>query len=311
MFGDFSWTPVQYQRKVGWLAEQVAAHPASVFAFQEVWDQRSLEDVFTTAKLAPRYQLISYPEDGQMQVACAVDREQFEVLDANWLYEFPPELSWRSDDTRYALELAIRHFSRPVLKLRLQGRDGRCLTMFNAHLKSRLPVPPNNERQYGVEVDHWLDIGRALAGVRRLAEAAVIRLLVNRILSQSGDAVIIAGDFNDRFPSNVGDVLTGDRRFRSSAKNRSGRRANWGMYHALHLLAPGEQAGFDYATFYADDEVLALDHLLFSWHFCHQAADHRWNLQNLRVESRHLGSGKPYVSDHAFVLAEFLAKKSR
>lgn len=309
MFGDFAWTPTQYQRKVGWLAEQIAANPVSVFAFQELWDARSLADVFATAGLAERYQLLCADDDEQMQVAFAIDREQFELIDQQWLFDFPPELDWRSDDTRYALELNITHFSRPLLKVRLKARDGRTVTLFNCHLKSRLPVPPNNERQYGVEVDHWLDVGRALAGVRRLAEACVLRLLVNRILAQSNDAVVIAGDFNDRWPSNVLDVLMGDRRFRDTAKNRSGRRANWGMYHVTQLLSREQQANINYATFYADEEVLALDHLLFSWHFHAKAAGCLHRLHELKIESRHLGSGKSYVSDHAFVRADFLSKK--
>jgi len=307
MFGEFAWTPSQYQRKAGWTAEQLRANPMTLFAFQEVWSANALQDVFATAGMHD-YQLICHSDDNTMHVAAAV-APHWEVISTEWISDFPPELIWKSDDTRYEMAVNIDRFSRPVLKLRLRAPDARTLTLFNTHLKSRLPVPPNNEHFYGVGADHWLDIGRALAGMRRIAEAAVLRLLVNRQLTQSSDAVVVAGDCNDRYPGNVIDVLKGDARFRRSSNNRSGRRADWGLYHLLDLAADRKLAARDYITFNGDDEQLALDHLLFSWHFHGRAAGHRWQLQDWQMHSKHLGSGKPYVSDHAMVTASFLVGK--
>ena len=314
LFGEFAWTPTQYQRKAGWTAEQLRANPATLFAFQEVWSAASLQDVFSTAGMAD-YQLICHSDDNSMHVAAAVQRD-WEVISAEWISAFPPELSWQSDDTRYEMAVQIDRFSRPLLKLRLRGPDARTLTLFNAHLKSRLPVPPGNNKNqtdsyYGTSADHWLDIGRALAGMRRIAEAAVLRILVNRQLAQSTDAVIVAGDCNDRYPGNVIDVLKGDARFRRTSNNRSGRRADWGLYHLLDLAADRkllQTNASDYITFNGDDEQLALDHLLFSWHFHARAADCRWRLQDWHVHGKHLGSGKPYVSDHAMITTCFSNK---
>ncbi len=315
LFGEFAWTPNQYQRKAGWTAEQLRAQPSTVFCFQEVWSRAALQDVFATAQLHD-YQLICH-DDGTaggnaMHVACAVQAD-WDIISSEWISAFPPELVWCSDDTRYAMDVNIDRFSRPVLKLRLRGPDARTLTVFNTHLKSRLPIPPGNPKEnqnhsyYGTTADHWLDIGRALAGMRRIAEAAVLRLLVNRQLAQSTDAVIVAGDCNDRLPGNVLDVLKGDTRFRRTSKNRSGRRADWGLYHLLDLAAYRKLACSerDYITFSGDEEQLALDHLLFSWHFHARAADARWQLQQWHIQNKHLGSSKPYVSDHAMVTASF------
>lgn len=310
MFGEFAWTPVQYQRKVGWTAEQIKAQPATLIAFQEVWREQALQEVFNTAGLQDDYQLVCHTSGEDMNVACAVHRD-WEILNAEWITAFPSELNWRSDDTRYEMNLDIDRFSRPVLKLRLRGQDARTLTLFNAHLKSRRPISPNNNGYYGVGADHWLDIGKALSGMRRLAEAAVLRVLVNRQLSQSTDAVIVAGDCNDRNPGNVLDALKGDARFRRGTNNRSGRRADWGLYHLLDLdKNPGDSQPDKYITFCGDDETLALDHLLFSWHFHARAADSRWHLQRWDISSQHLGSQKTYVSDHAMVVVEFLAAKA-
>ena len=309
MFGEFSWTPMQYQRKVGWIAEQIKSQPAALIAFQEVWSEPALQDVFNTAELQDNYQLICHESGEDMNVACAVHRD-WEILSAEWISAFPPELNWRSDDTRYEMNLDIDRFSRPVLKLRLRGADSRTLTLFNAHLKSRRPISPNNDTYYGVGADHWLDIGKALSGMRRLAEAAALRLLVNRQLSQTTDSVIVAGDCNDRNPGSVLDALKGDARFRRSSNNRSGRRADWGLYHLLDLDKNLPDANADkYITFCGDDETLALDHLLFSWHFHTRAADSRWHLQGWEINNKHLGSNKPYVSDHAMVIARFVNGK--
>ncbi len=305
MFGEFAWTPAQYQRKVGWTAGQLTSHPASVMAFQEVWSEVALQDVLHAAGLQGSYQLVCHESNADMNVACAVHTD-WAILSAEWITAFPAELDWCSHDTRYEIDVKIDRFSRPVLKLRLRGPDERTLTIFNTHLKSRRPISPNNGSYYGAGVDHWLDIGKALSGMRRLAEAAVLRLLVNRQLAQSTDAVIVVGDCNDRHPGNVLDLLKGDARFRRSTNNRSGRRADWGLYHLLDLEKKSADANASqYITFCGDDELLALDHLLFSWHFHHRAADSRWHLHDWEISSHHLGSSKPYVSDHALVLAKF------
>ncbi|MEZ5538846.1 MAG: hypothetical protein R3E63_02570 [Pseudomonadales bacterium] len=308
MFGEFSWTPAQYQKKVGWTAEQLRAQPASIMAFQEVWSAKALHDVFATAGLAEQYQLLCHDGEEEMQVATAVHRD-WEIISAEWITDFPSSLDWRSEDARYRMAVGIQHFSRPILKLRLRNADARTLTVFNAHLKSRRPISPSDDRYYGAPADSWLDIGRALSGMRRLAEAAVLRVLVNQQLIQSNDAVIVAGDCNDRHPSGVTDLLKGDVRFRRGANNRSGRRADWGLYHLLDLDNGAERIDEKkYATFYGDDEALALDHLFFSWHFHHRAADSRWRLQEWSLRSAHLGVNKPHVSDHAMVVANFHAK---
>jgi hypothetical protein len=310
MFGEFAWTPAQYQRKVGWTAEQLKQHPATVMAFQEVWSGAALQDVFNAAALQDSYQLVCHDSDKDMNVACAVHRD-WEILSSEWINNFPPELNWNSDDTRYEIDVKIERFSRPVLKLRLRGPDARTLTIFNAHLKSRRPISPNNDSYYGAGADHWLDIGKALSGMRRLAEATVIRLLVNRQLSQSTDAVIVAGDCNDGYPGGVINMLKGDARFRRGTNNRSGRRADWGLYHLLDLdNNPLESSQNKYITFCGDDELLALDHLLFSWHFHARAASSLWHLQHWETSSQHLGSNKPYVSDHAMVVASFTKSKA-
>lgn len=305
LFGEFAWSRTQYQRKVGWLAAQCQSTPATVMAFQEVWCEHALTDVFHTAGLQDQYRLICSSAQTGMQVACAVHHE-WQLLEQQWLTDFPAGLDWCSNDTRYALALSIAGFSRPILKLRLRGPDERTLTVFNVHLKSRRPIPPGNEHYYGAGPDHWLDVARALAGTRRLAEAAALRLLVNHQLTHSTDAVIVVGDCNDRYPGPVIDVLKGDARFRRGTNNRSGRRADWGLYHLLELNAQRHTTSHtDYVTFCGDDELLALDHLLFSWHFHPRAAGSRWQLQAWQVHNRHLSHYKPFMSGHAMVWAQF------
>lgn len=305
LFGEFAWSRTQYQRKVGWLAAQCHAAPATLMAFQEVWCEPALADVFATAGLRDRYQLVCHPGNDDMHVACAVQQD-WHILEHNWIQDFPTGLDWRSDDTRYAMSAHITHFSRPVLKLRVRGPSGHTLTLFNAHLKSRRPIPPGNEHYYGAGPDHWLDVARALAGMRRLAEAAVLRLLVNQQLAETDDAVIMAGDCNDRYPGLVVDTLKGDTRFRQGTNNRSGRRADWGLYHLLDLNAQQPTlSAAEYITFCGEDEQVALDHLLFSWHFHPRAAGHRWHLQHWQAHHKHLHHYKPFMSDHAMVHADF------
>ncbi len=314
MFGDFVWTQAQYGKKMRWTAEQFAAHPVELFCLQELWNARCLQEVLVEAGLS-HYQSICFSDenvvkDGRdMHVAAAV-HPNCEIISHEWLHAFPADMRWKSTDPRYEVALHITHFSRPVLKLRLRMETGGTLCVFIVHLKSRLPIAPqqNDTLYYGVGADHWLDIGRALAATRRAAEAAVLRVLINGQLAQGTDTVIVAGDFNERYPGTVLDIIKGDARFRRQGTNRSGRRANWGLYHLLQLADYEKNLArphSEYITFCGDDELFALDHLLFSSQFHPRAAGSSWRLQSFDVVSQHLGHDKPHLSDHALVKAIF------
>lgn len=112
----------------------------------------------------------------------------------------------------------IKRLSRPILKVRIPVGD-HVVTVFNAHLKSKLGefIRPHGAR-FSPEVDllSYDAAGRAMgflrAGLRRMAEAWVLRKLVLDELAQ-GRPVMVLGDLNDNEHSVSQEIIAGEMPF--------------------------------------------------------------------------------------------------
>ncbi|RAP40995.1 alpha-1,4 polygalactosaminidase [Rhodovulum viride] len=110
----------------------------------------------------------------------------------------------------------IRRLTRPILKARIPVGD-HVVTVFNAHLKSRLGefVRPHGAR-FSPEIDllNYDPAGRAMgalrSGLRRMSEAWVLRRLVLDELALDRP-VIVLGDLNDDDRSATHEIICGER----------------------------------------------------------------------------------------------------
>lgn len=115
-------------------------------------------------------------------------------------------------------EYRISRLSRPILKVKVPV-DGSVVTVFNCHLKSKLGEFPRPEGALFAPEENLLDYdpaGRALgalkAGLRRMAEAWVLRRLILEEL-RHGHPVIVLGDYNDAEHSVAAEIIAGERPF--------------------------------------------------------------------------------------------------
>lgn len=114
----------------------------------------------------------------------------------------------------------ISRLSRPVLKVRVPVGD-QVITVFNCHLKSKLGefIRPKGAA-FAPEADllaydaHKRSLGSLRAGLRRMAEAWVLRgLIVDEI--KQGNPVMVLGDFNDGEHAVSTEIITGEVPFRN------------------------------------------------------------------------------------------------
>jgi endonuclease/exonuclease/phosphatase family metal-dependent hydrolase len=116
----------------------------------------------------------------------------------------------------------ISRLSRPVLKVRVPVGD-QVISVFNCHLKSKLgeldkpagaPFPP------AADLVNYDAAGRALgslrAGLRRMAEAWILRRAILNELNQ-GRPVMVLGDFNDSEHAVSSEIITGEVPFKNYA----------------------------------------------------------------------------------------------
>ena len=112
----------------------------------------------------------------------------------------------------------LNRTSRPILKVRVPV-GGRVITVFNCHLKSKLGeyLRPEGE-PFSREADllHYDPVGRAMgflrAGLRRMAEAWVLRRMIVDELNQ-GHPVMVLGDLNDNEDAVSTEIITGEAPF--------------------------------------------------------------------------------------------------
>ncbi|MEO0358470.1 MAG: alpha-1,4 polygalactosaminidase, partial [Pseudomonadota bacterium] len=109
----------------------------------------------------------------------------------------------------------LTRLSRPILKIKIPIGD-QIVTVFNCHLKSKLGEFSGNE----ADLTNYDPVGRALgslrAGLRRMAEAWVLRRAVVAEIN-AGHPVMVLGDFNDGEHAVSSEIIRGETPFKNYA----------------------------------------------------------------------------------------------
>jgi len=234
------YSPEEYSAKQDWLAGQLVRMNADIVAFQEIFEPDPLRHAIAAADArgagqtacdarAPAYKpygdaaLAFAPNvadsgPGERRPGLALlsrlgfaDAPQaIETLDP------PVEIGFHHLGGGDAGSYRIQRLTRPILKVRVE-MGGHVVTLFNAHLKSRLGefIRPQGA-QYSPEIDllHYDAAGRAMgllrSALRRAAEAWVLRKLVLEEI-ETGHPVVVLGDFNDAEGSATREIIGGER----------------------------------------------------------------------------------------------------
>ena len=116
----------------------------------------------------------------------------------------------------------ISRLSRPILKVRIPVGD-QVVSVFNCHLKSKLgelDKPAGAAFPPAADLVNYDAAGRALgslrAGLRRMAEAWILRRAILNELTQ-GRPVMVLGDFNDSEHAVSSEIITGETPFKNYA----------------------------------------------------------------------------------------------
>ena len=114
----------------------------------------------------------------------------------------------------------VSRLSRPIQKVRIPIGN-RVITVFNCHLKSKLGefiTPKGADFAPEADLTRYDAAGRALgslrAGLRRMAEAWVLRRLIIDEL-EDGHPVMVLGDFNDNENAVSSEIISGEIPFKN------------------------------------------------------------------------------------------------
>ncbi len=210
-----------YDDKIQWSSWMLAEAQPDVIAFQELWAKECLETLFVEAGLRSSYSLHYIGEEwGGISVAAAV-RKPWKVVDQKIHKAFPDDFillkrkRTRSDDRDRLddeIEVDIDRFTRTILQLTLKHKNWRVpqIEVFCVHLKAKLPTALDSEEKNRPEImKNAGSLEAAISTIKRTAEAAALRILLNDIMDDNKKPVVVMGDFNDGLLSNTLSIITG------------------------------------------------------------------------------------------------------
>ncbi|MES2609925.1 MAG: endonuclease/exonuclease/phosphatase family protein [Pseudomonadota bacterium] len=320
LYGAAGWTEEQYARKIQWTAHQLGMLKADVVGFQELWHRDCLVDALAAAGLSDTYEILA-PDDatgGRIVCAAIVRKDLYAAGSAQWIKSFPEgfRLSSKGDDPQTPeISVNISGFSRPVLRFSIKPREDEPeMRMFVCHFKSKQPAQVYKEAWYqGNEAlykKHARALGAALSTIRRTAEAAAVRFLLNDEMKGNDNGVVVMGDINDGQMSNTANILTDQPAYLVGDSLGGGDVA---LYTAQTLQEYRDTRDVYYTHVHQDFRE-SLDHILVSEQLYDNSKRRKWLFDGLVVNNDHLNfddhkdSG---TNDHGIIRASFKYKPIR
>lgn len=316
MYHGKAHTQAEYDAKIAWTASMLRRIGADVIAFQELWDPACLEDAFNAAGLADDYTLVAKRISGSINNALAV-RAKHAVMSKTWVKAFPKAVVLRKRAATgqgnvpdYEMAVDIDHFSRPVLVATIKPKQGAKpapeITVFNAHLKSKLPIRLDKEEARKPTIKlHAEALGAALGSIRRLSEAAALRVMLTDVMKDTDRAVVVIGDLNDTEHSVSNTIITADPAYRLFASSRAAAKSDRGLYASSSLQDYRSLRDVQYTHMFRGRHE-TLDHILVSEQFYDYSSRRQWSFKELRVFNDFLEDDDRASSDHAVVTSTFV-----
>lgn len=307
------WDPAVYDRKIAWTARMMRDMPADVWGFQELWHEQALDNVLAAAGLDGSYtSLVPAAHAGGKIVCGGAVRSDILQGTPEWITDFPDGLKLESggDDPQTSdIAVHISTFSRPVLHFTIKPRStGVPIHIYVAHLKSKAPTRIYRESWYRDNKDqyspHSEAIGSALSTIRRTAEAAALRVILNEKMKHTDEPVVVLGDLNDGQHSNTLNVITGQPKYLFGESKGGG---DTDLYTVGALQQYRSLRDVYYTHIYQNTRE-SLDHILVSQEFYDNSKKRLWLFDGMEVANDHLNVDDHKISgttDHGIVRAHF------
>lgn len=313
-----TYSPQEYAAKIRWTAEMLRKLSADVIAFQELWSAEALVYAFRSAGLDGDYTLHTIKDDldqGWYDIAVAAAVRRPWVVRRKRLHKgFPPEFTLvkrggARDPEDNEIAVSIDKFARTVLDLEIGHEQHPALPAVRVmccHLKSKLATTLDAEERGHPEIRlHAAALGAAISTIRRTAEAAALRMIVDDILRGTNTPLAVLGDLNDGPLSNTLAILQGNPRYRLYSSSRTGWRNDRGLYAASRLQQYREMRDLAFTHEYEHVKDM-LDHVLVSEQFYDHSHNRVWSFRDLRIWNDFIEDDDPATSDHGVVRARFL-----
>lgn len=308
------WTEAEYESKIVWSAQMVRSIRSRVWGFQELWHIDAITEVFDRAGLLDQYDILAPEGHTGTEIVCAAAVEKGLLQESPvYIDQFDERFKLQSsgDDPQSPdISVALNKFSRPALKFKIRPRsNGEPITVYVAHLKSKRPTELYREGWYREDSDfykrHATAIGYAISSIRRVAEAAALRMYIIEEIKNTDIPVVVMGDLNDGELGDTLNTLTGQPNYLLSGLSQGG--SDTGLY-SVGTLQEYRSLQSVYYTHIHQNIKESLDHILVSQEFYDNSRKRIWAFKGMEIANDHLNNDehKPNgTSDHGIVKAIF------
>lgn len=286
------YTPVEYEAKISWIAQQMDILNADAIGFQEIFSQAALKDVLARTRNYKNAHHAGFDPDPQ------ADRYTPSVALVSRL----PIVGQIASHTDLPHQLAVSlpgmaglvsQFTRPVLHARIQLSDVLAANIFVVHLKSKRPDYGNEESGTDpLQAD--MAVLRSL--IRRGTEALGLRYLLADQLRENRLPLLVMGDFNDVATSVTTQIVMGTH---GPAENEFDDRLFDSYRFQRH---PNPLHDADY-THMHEGSCETIDHILVSEAFHPASSSAIGEVLDVTYRNQHVALEQTGTSDHGIVLA--------
>lgn len=313
------WSQEEYDKKIDFTARTLKDGDADIWGFQEHWHNEALQEAVARAGLETTHKLLVPQNHTGQKIQCAaLVRKDMLQGDPDWITTFPEGCFLRSegeDPQTPQIMLELNAFSRPVLTFVVKAaRSKDPIRFFICHFKSKTPTRIDREDWYrhdpALYKPHRDALGAALSTIRRTAEAAALRVILNSHLEGTGQPVIVLGDLNDGIQSNTLNIVTGQPTFLLDGRPSEG--SDRGLYSVSTLLQLRSERDVYYSHIY-QNRLETLDHILVSEELYDLSRDREWGFGGAEVINDHLNREnhkETGTTDHGIIKAQFVGRGS-
>jgi predicted extracellular nuclease len=307
-YGNKKYKPEVYDKKVQWIGAQLDRMNADLVGFQEVWQEKALQDAIDKSEYLQGSKIIVAREMGNSpSVAIA---SKLPVINHQVIEAFPESAQLHIEGE----ELALKRFSRPILCVQVELRKGIECTFVVAHLKSKRP-----DLAEGADKDDPLEEakGKVRSLIRRAAESVALRSVLLDVLKDRTHPVIAVGDLNDDSQAVTTRLISGEPPWRKLSAARKVPIWDVLMHHVKDIQARKSYENFYYTHIY-NGHYDSLDHILVSQEFADLNRDRIGVVEYVSVFNDHLidetlskEDVEPWQSDHGQVVASIELEKPK
>lgn len=308
------WTAEQYAAKIDFSARVLDAVDADVIGFEECWNAQVLQDIFATAKLADRYDVVARTLDPPGIQNAMAARKGLLRGEPLWIDEFPETARFvdlqEARDAKEAVSVTIKRFSRPLLRVVVNKAAGTPdIVCYVTHLKSKGPASLKKNPANPVQKHHGFIAQSVVSHVRRMVEAGAFRAILDQEMKGNDKPVVVIGDLNDATLSVSTELLSGSPGYRFFAKSTAGLKSDTGLY-TVEKLQQLRSFRHVYYTHIFKNQMESLDHIMVSDSFYDHSSIRKWSFREMQVFNDHLTATdgertRLGYNDHGIIVAQF------